>query len=87
MQAWLTRTNTLSEQMQSDPNLTRGYKTERKNLESSDIEFPILGLKYLETLACGTYQFNQAPGYIEEHLTTEDYYRIWLYQHSNDLGR
>lgn len=54
MQARLTRINTLSEQVQSDPNLTRGYKTEWKNLESPDIGFPILGLKYLETLACGT---------------------------------
>lgn len=83
MQARLIRPNTLSEQVQSDPNLTRGYKTEWKNLESSDIGFPILALKYLETLACGTFQFNQAP----EHLTTDEDYQIWVYQHSDDLIR
>lgn len=77
----------LSEQGRSDPNLSRRCKTEWKKLESCDIEFPVLDLEYLETLACGTYQLNQAPGYIEEHLTTDGDYQIWVYQHSDDLIR
>lgn len=44
-------------------------------------------MEYLETVACGTYQLNQALGYIEEHTNKDDDYEIWVYLHSDDLIR
>ena len=60
---------------------------EKKKLDASDIDFPQLDMEHLETVACGTYQLNQAPGYIEEQTTEDCDYEIWVYQHSNDLIR
>ena len=33
------------------------------------------------------FQLAQAPGYIEEHITEEIDYEIWVYQHSEDQIR
>ena len=44
-------------------------------------------MEYLETVACGKYQLNQAPGYIAEHTTEDGDCQIWVYQHSDNLIR
>ena len=58
-----------------------------KKLDASDIDFPQLDMEYLETVACGTYQLKQAPGYVEKHTTEDGDYQIWVYQYSDDLIR
>ena len=87
MQSRLTYENTLAGRVQSEPNLSRRCKAEWQKLDASNIDFPKLDLEYLETVACGSYQLAQAPGYIEEHITEEGDYEIWVYQHSEDLIR
>ena len=71
MQSRLTQESHLAGRVKAEPNLSRRCKAEWKKNDASDIAFPQLDMEYLETVACGTYQLNQAPGYIEEH-TTED---------------
>ena len=51
------------------------------------MDFPQLDLEYLETVAWGTYQIKQAPGYISEHLVDEGDYKILAFRHSNDITR
>ena len=87
MQARLRLENTLAQSVEAEPNMSRRCKAEWKKLEASNIDFPKLDLEYLETVACGSYQLGQAPGYIEEHLTDDGDYEIWIYQHSDDLIR
>ena len=87
MQARLGLENTLAQRVEAEPNLSRRCKVEWKKLEASEIDFPKLDLEYLETMTCGSYQLGQAPGYIEEHLTDDGDYEIWIYQHSDDLIR
>ena len=71
MQARLKLENALAQRVEADPNLSRRCKAEWKKLEASNIDFPKLDLEYLETVACGSYQLEQAPGYIEEYLTDD----------------
>ena len=85
MQSRQTYENTLAGRVQSEPNLSRRCKAEWQKLDASNIDFPKLDLEYLETVTCGSYQLAQAPGYIEEHITAEGDYEIWVYQHSEDL--
>ena len=87
MQSRLTQESHLAGRVKAEPNLSRRCKAEWKKLDASDIAFPQLDMEYLETVACGTYQLNQAPGYIEEHTTEDGDYQIWVYQHSDDLIR
>ena len=87
MQTRLMLENTLAQSVEAEPNMSRRCKAQWKKLEASDIYFPKLDLEYLETVACGSYQLGQAPGYIEEHLTDDCDYEIWIYQHSDDLIR
>ena len=87
MQSRLTHKSHLVESVKDDPNLSKRCKSEWKKLDASDIEFPQLDMEYLETVACGTYQLSQAPGYIEEHTSEDGDYQIWVYQHSDDLIR
>ena len=87
MQSRLTHKSHLAERVKDDPNLSKRCKSEWKKLDASDIEFPQLDMEYLETVACGTYQLSQAPGYIEEHTSEDGDYQIWVYQHSDNLIR
>ena len=87
MQVRLSLENRLAQRVEAEPNLSRRCKAEWKKLEASDIDFLKLDLEYLETVACGSYQLSQAPGYIGEHLTDDGDYEIWVYQHSEDLIR
>ena len=77
----------MAQRVEAEPNLSRRCKAEWKKLEASDIDFPKLDLEYLETVAWGSYQLAQAPGYIGEHLTDDGDYEICVYQHSEDLIR
>lgn len=70
MQARLTLKNSLAERVTHEPNLSKRSKAEWQKLDASNIDFPELDSEYLETVTCGAYQLNLAPGYIEEHMTT-----------------
>lgn len=87
MQSRLTHESLLAKRVKGEPSLSKRCKAEWKKLDASDIQFPQLEMEYLETVACGTYQLKQAPGYIEEHTTDDGDYQIWVYQHSDDLIR
>lgn len=87
MQARLALENSLAERVKSEPELSKRSKAEWVKLDASKIVFPKLDLEYLQTVTCGTYQLKLAPGYIEEHMTTDGDYEVWVYQHSADLIR
>ena len=42
-------------------------------------------MEYLETVTSGSFQLNQAPGYIKEHTSEDGNYQIWVNQHSDNL--
>ena len=65
--------------------MTRCAKEEWQKMDCADIEFPELDMQYLKIIACGTYQLKQTPGYVEEHLTKDGDYQLWLNQHSSSI--
>ena len=87
MQSRITLKSNLATRVKEDPELTKRSKALWQKLDAIDIDFPQLDLEYLETVACGTYQIKQAPGYISEHLTDEGDYEMWAYRHSKDIIR
>ena len=87
MKSRMTLISPLAERVKSEPDLSRKANAVWKRLDAADIDFPLLDLEYLETVACGSYQIKQASGYIAEHFTDAGNYEVWAYNHSQDLIR